>query len=494
MDVALYTAEASGLESPLTAVFVFTGERGPDFVAFDQASGGRLAAIADEEGFVGEPGKTLLVHTSDAKARRVLLVGAGKAADATAADLRKLGAVAVEEAQRRKLPAVAIVVPAALASDPALAARCAAEGAHLGAYRYTAWLTVDVEAWTVGTATLVMPGADAAALAPVLARAKAACDAVALARDLVNAPPVEVTPRRMAEVAEQIARDEGLECTILDVDAIRAQGMNLFLAVNAGSTEPARFIHLTYRPPGSDASTPSIALVGKGLTYDSGGYNIKPTGSLEDMKIDMAGGAAVLGAMKAVRAFAPGVVVHGIVPSTENLVSATAYKPGDIIRAKNGKTVEIMNTDAEGRLILADALTYAADLGVHRIVDLATLTGACMVALGPHTAGLFANDDGWRDRILAAAARAGEDFWALPLTKKLRPMLKSPVADMKNIGERWGGAITGALFLQEFIGKATWAHMDIAGPASADKPEPGTPRGGTGFGVLTLLELVSAGL
>jgi len=493
MDVALHTADGTGLDSPLAAILVFTGDQGPDFAAFDQASGGRLSAIATEEGFVAEPGKTLLVHTTDAKARRVLLVGGGKVEDASAADLRKLGAVAVEEAQRRKLPAVSIVVPAALARDPARAAACAAEGAHLGSYRYTAWQTVDVEAWTVARATLVIAGADVAALASTLARTKAACDGVALARDLVNAPPVEVTPRRLAEVAEQIAKDEGLECTILGMDEIRAQGMNLLLAVNAGGDEPARFIHLTYRPPGADASTPSIALVGKGLTYDSGGYNIKPTGSLEDMKVDMAGGAAVLATMKAIRAFAPGVVVHGIVPSTENLVSGNAYKPGDIIRSKNGKTVEIMNTDAEGRLILADALAYAVDLGVQRIVDLATLTGACMVALGPHTAGLFANDDGWRDRILAAAGRSGEDFWALPLTKKLRSMLKSPIADLKNIGERWGGAITGALFLQEFVGKTTWAHMDIAGPASSDKPEPGTPRGGTGFGVQTLLEIVGAG-
>ena len=338
---------------------------------------------------------------------------------------------------------------------------------------------------------LSLAGADVASLQAVVTKAQAAAHAVNLARDLVNSPPAECTPRYLAQVAQGIANDNGLSCVVFDEARIMAEKMNLLAAVGNGSSEPPRFIHLTYRPAGADASTPQVALVGKGLTYDAGGYNIKPTGSLEDMKVDMSGAAAVLGAMKAINAYAPKVVVHGIIPSAENLVSGNAYKPGDIIRSHNGKTVEIMNTDAEGRLILADALSYAEKLGCQKIVDLATLTGACMVALGPHTAGLFANDAEWRKAIEAAAERGGEDLWALPLSKKLRGMLKSPIADMKNIGERWGGAITGALFLQEFIGKATWAHLDIAGPASSDKPEPGTPRGGTGYGVMTLLELIS---
>ncbi|MFO0747042.1 MAG: leucyl aminopeptidase [Myxococcota bacterium] len=494
MDVVLNTTVAAELAAPLVAIAVYSDAdaRGADFAAFDARHQGRLAAIADDEHFTGEPGKALLVHTGG-PAARVLMLGVGKAEDLTALELRKLAASAVEEAQRRRLTGVALVVPAAfLAKQAEAAVRYAAEGFGLGSYRYTEYLTVDVEAWTVATATVVAPGADAAALDKVLSRATKAAQAVSLARDLVNAPPIDFTPRHLAAAAKAIADAEGLELKILEKDAIREQGMNLLLAVNAGSEEPPRFIHMTYRPEGADDSTPEVALVGKGLTYDAGGYNLKPTGSLEDMKIDMAGAAAVLGAMKAIKAYAPKVIVHGIIPSTENLVSGAAYKPGDIIRSKNGKTVEIMNTDAEGRLILADALAYCVDLGVDRIVDLATLTGACMVALGPHTAGLFANEDAWRDKILAAAQAAGEDFWALPLSKKLKGMLKSPIADLKNIGERWGGAITGALFLQEFVGKITWAHLDIAGPASSDKPEPGVPKGGTGFGVLTLLELVSA--
>jgi leucyl aminopeptidase len=266
------------------------------------------------------------------------------------------------------------------------------------------------------------------------------------------------------------------------------------MGVGCGSAEEPRLIHLTYRPAGATDSTPSIALVGKGITFDAGGYNIKPTGHVEDMKMDMAGAAAVLGTMQALSQTRPDVIVHGIVPAAENLVSGTAYKPGDVIRSLNGKTVEIMNTDAEGRLVLADALCYAERLGVDRIVDLATLTGACMVALGPHTAAVFSTDDGFASRICAAADNAGEDVWHMPLNKKLRPMLKSPVADMKNIGQRWGGAITAALFLKEFVGDVTWAHLDIAGPAFAEKAEGHITRGGTGFGVATLVALLEGEL
>ncbi len=490
VNLVIEGQKLTDLETPLVAVPVFSdgGASGADFAVLDAAAGGRLKAIATEERFGGESGKTLLVHTPDLGAKRVLLVGVGPAAEFQPLEQRKFAATAAEEATRRKLPGFAV----ALGGADARAIRHATEGVLLGLYRYDTYLTVDVEPRSVERAALVVtPGADLGALEPAMHRARRASEGVLLARDLINGPPTEVTPRRLAEVAEEIARDERLEVTILDEAQIRDRGMNLLLAVSAGSEEPPRFIHLTYRPEGADATTPQVALVGKGLPFDAGGYNLKPTGSMEDMKVDMSGAAAVLGAMKAVRAFAPRVVVHGIIPSSENLVSGRAYKPGDIIRSLNCKTVEIMNSDAEGRLILADALAYAEKLGVQKIVDLATLTGACMIALGPHIAGLFANDDAWRAAVQHAAERAGEDVWPLPLSKKLRAMLKSPIADMKNIGERWGGAITGGLFLQEFVGKTAWAHLDIAGPASSDKPEPGVPKGGTGFGVLTLLELLA---
>ena len=490
MRVALQSTPATHVVTPLLAVPVFSGAggRGAAFDALDAKTGGLLARLADEEGFKAEPGKSLLVHTPGAEAQRCLLLGAGARAELQPRELRALVATACDEANARKLGACAVVVPADL--DLGAAAHFGTLGAVLADYRYQKYLTKDVEPTTCATVELVVEGADVDALAPRVLRATRAAESVNLARDLVNGPPREITPSRLASVAEEIAREEGLEVHILDESAIAEQGMNLLGAVAVGSDEPPRFIHLTWRPAGASVETPAVALVGKGITFDSGGYNIKPTGSMEDMKMDMAGAAAVLGAMKAVAAFAPRYVVHGIIPTCENLVSGKAYKPGDVFHAKNGKSVEIMNTDAEGRLILADALTYAAGLGVARILDLATLTGACMVALGPHTAGVMGNDDAFRDKVKAAADRAGEDVWPLPLTKKLKGMLKSPIADMKNVGERWGGALTAGLFLGEFVGEATWAHLDIAGPAYTEKPEPSVAKGGTGFGVLTLLELL----
>jgi leucyl aminopeptidase len=491
MDFVVHTQGIDHLPAtPLLAVGVFAGDaaaRGAAFDAADAALGGQLARIADEEAFEGKPGQTLLVHAAGASAiGRVLLVGLGAAAELKPVGLRDLTAAAVREANQRRLAATAVVLPQGHAS--AVDARFAVEGAELAGYAYDKYRTQDVKPPTCASVTLV---AEAALDAALIARAQAACDGVKLARDLVNGPPVEVTPRRMAEVAAEIAAESGLAITVFDRAEIEARGMNLLAAVGRGSREEPRFIHLTYTPPGATDQTPSIALVGKGLTYDAGGYNLKPTGSLEDMKMDMSGGAAVLGAMKAVAAFAPSYVVHGIVPSSENLISEAAYKPGDIYHALNGKSVEIMNTDAEGRLILADALSYATALGVDRIVDLATLTGACVVALGPHTAAVFANQEGFGDRVEAAAEAAGESMWRLPLAKKLKSQLKSPTADMKNVGERWGGAITAALFLEEFVGDTTWCHLDIAGPAFADKSDGHIHKGGTGFGVLTLLELIS---
>ena len=490
MNILSSTASLRELDTPLLVIPVPTGEsRGAAFADADAWSEGRLGAIADEEGYDGKPGKTLLLHTSDLGARRVLLFGVGSADDLEATAARDMAAAAVKAANDRKLDGVSLVLPEGLPA--AAAASMAVQGAKLGGYRYDQYLTQDVEPLTCSSVTLVSGSDD---LDASMSRAAILADAVATARDLVNGPPVQVTPEYLAEVAKGIAADGGLDLKIFDKQAIIAEGMNLLMGVGCGSAAEPRLIHLTYRPEGATEDTPSIALVGKGVTFDAGGYNIKPTGHVEDMKMDMAGAAAVLGAMKAVSGLHPNVVVHGIVPAAENLVSSTAYKPGDVIRSLNGKTVEIMNTDAEGRLILADALCYAERMGVDRIVDLATLTGACMVALGPHTAAVFSTDDGFASRLCAAADRAGEDVWHMPLIKKLRPMLKSPIADMKNIGQRWGGAITAALFLKEFVGEVTWAHMDIAGPAFSDKAEAHITKGGTGFGVATLIALLEGEL
>jgi len=489
LNITVDTTTLAELETPLLSIIAFSDADGlgTDFAALNTVAGGRLTAIAAEERFKGKAGQTLLVHLAG-KIGRALVIGAGKKGDFGLPSLRQIGAQTVEEAEKRRLATGTLLIPESFRHAAGL--KVAALGARLGGYRYDVYLTVDVEPKSVEAFALATAGVKVDGAAAALDAAGHEAAAVILARDLVNGPPADVTPRSLAETAERLARDEGLEIEVFDEVALKSHGMNLLLAVGAASAEPPRLIRLTWRPPNAAADAPIIALVGKGITFDSGGYNIKPTGSMEDMKIDMAGGAAVLGAMRAIAHIRPNAIVHALVPAAENLVGGAGYKPGDVIRSFNGKTVEIMNTDAEGRLVLADALAWALRLGATRIIDLATLTGACMVALGPNTAGLFSNDDDFRAKIHAAGTSVGEDLWPMPLTAKLRGMLKSPIADMKNIGERWGGAITAALFLKEFVGDATWAHLDIAGPASNDKPEPGLPRGGTGFGVLTLLELL----
>ncbi len=496
MNVTTTKAAPETIDTPLLAIAAFSddGDRGDSFGDVDRALSGLLKALADEEEFDAKPGSTLLLHTAGRTGfgpRRVLVVGCGGAAELKAKDLRGLTASAVQAANSRRLGGIAAVLPSVDGLDEAEAVRFSAEGALLGGYLYNAWRTKDVKEQSVLSVTLAGVGGRHD---EIVARTTAACAGVSLARDLVNGPPQEITPIYLAEVATRLAAELGLEIKVFDKAEIEARGMNLLMAVNAGSDIEPRLIHWTYTPPGADENTPSVALVGKGLTFDAGGYNIKPTGHIEEMKLDMAGGAAVLGAMRAVTAWAPKVIVHGVVPSTENLVSGAAYKPGDIYKALNGKSVEIMNTDAEGRLILADALSYISELGVDRIVDLATLTGACVVALGPNIAGIWSNDDAFGAKVKAAADRAGEDAWVMPLAKKLKSMLKSPTADMKNVGARWGGAITAALFLSEFVGKTTWAHMDIAGPSFAEKADGHITKGGTGYAVLALLELVSGEL
>ncbi|MEZ4269267.1 MAG: leucyl aminopeptidase [Myxococcota bacterium] len=487
MEFKLHTADVATLETPLLGVPVFADDakRGAAFEAADARTGGMLSRIAKEEGFKGETGKRLLVHTPDGKSKRVLLLGAGKAGAATALDQRGLASLLVKEANSRKLKGAALVLAADLPSIGA-----AVEGAVLGAYRYDKWKTSDNEAASCVKFVLASSGADAKAAKTAISQAATVATSVNMARDLVNGPPIEVTPERLAEVASEIAREHGLELEIFDRAEIQRRGMNLLDAVGIGSDKEPRFIHLTYKPKGAKAKTPSIALVGKGVTFDSGGYSLKPSASMEDMKMDMAGAAAVLGAMKAVAALGSPYIVHGIIPSAENLVNGIAYKVGDIVRSLNGKSVEVMNTDAEGRLILADALCYAERLKVDRIVDLATLTGACVIALGPNTAGLFSSDEAFGSRVQSAAKAAGESVWPMPLEKKLESMLKTPNADLKNVGARWGGAITAALFLKEFVGDTKWCHLDIAGPAYADKADGYVPKGGTGFAVMTLIELV----
>jgi leucyl aminopeptidase len=312
-----------------------------------------------------------------------------------------------------------------------------------------------------------------------------------MARDLVNEPAGAMTPTRLAEVATEVAAAGGLEVTVWDEVEVANQGLGGLMGVARGSDEPPRLIQLSYRP--SATARGHVALVGKGITFDSGGLSIKTAEGMETMKTDMSGAAAVLAAMSALPDLAPDVAVTAFVPTTENMPGGRATKPGDVLEIRNGKTVEVLNTDAEGRLILADGLSLAVEAGVDAIVDLATLTGACMVALGSKVAGLMGNHDAWVDQVRAAADRAGEPVWPLPLPEDYRKSIDSEVADVKNIGsDRYGGALTAGLFLKEFVDDVPWAHLDIAGPARSGEDEAYFRKGGTGFGVRTLVELLTS--
>ncbi|HEX3596661.1 MAG TPA: leucyl aminopeptidase, partial [Polyangiaceae bacterium] len=313
--------------------------------------------------------------------------------------------------------------------------------------------------------------------------------AVNLARDAVNEPPNVLTPEAIAQTARKLAKDGKLKVTVLDEKAILKAGMNLHYAVGQGSVNPPRLIHLSYEPKRPKST---IALVGKGLTFDSGGLCIKPAAGMGDMKSDMGGAAAVLGVMAAVAALRPNVAVHGIIGAAENMPDGNAYRPADVFTSLDGKTVEIINTDAEGRLVLADALAYARKLEPEVMIDAATLTGACLVALGKNCSAFYTADDRLARRFAAAAGDAGEQFWRMPLLEELREQLSSDIADLKHTGDRYGGSISAALFLREFVGDTPWIHCDIAGPVLADRAKGMYPKGATGHPVLTFLSLVEA--
>jgi leucyl aminopeptidase len=329
--------------------------------------------------------------------------------------------------------------------------------------------------------------------ADAVARGARVAQAVSLARDLVNEPAEAMTPRRLAEVAAEVGEAGGLQVTVWDEADAERERLGGLLGVAAGSDEPPRLIELRYEPEGAGPDTPTVALVGKGITFDSGGLSIKTGEGMMTMKTDMSGGAAVIAAMSAVRDLNIPVRVRAIVPATENMPNGRAIKPGDVLRFRNGKTAEVLNTDAEGRLILADGLSLAAEERPDAIVDLATLTGACMIALGPSIAGLMANDEALANQVSEASKRAGELTWPLPLPPSYRSHIDSEIADMKNIGRPGGrgGALVAGLFLQEFVDDVPWVHLDIAGPARSEEDAGWLRKGGTGFGVRTLLEFLS---
>jgi len=461
----------------------------PAFAALDRALRGFLRQSLLDERFRGKSGQSVVVPTNGAlPARRIAVLGGGPRARFLPPDAQHLGAklARLSSSVGARTLAVAIAHGLAVTDEPAWL-EALVRGATLGLYRFDKYLGEEKrEAGTLETIRLQTSdhlASDTATRA--VARGARVAAAIARARDLVNEPAGVLTPTRLAERATEGATTVGLQAIVLGPEECRARGMGLFLAVSQGSAEPPRFIHLSWRPPNPLAR---VVLVGKGVTFDSGGLSLKTNDGMMGMKADMAGAAAVLAAMTVIAEENLPVEVHALAACTENMPSGTAYKLGDVIRSMAGKTVEINNTDAEGRLTLADALTYGLALHPDAILDFATLTGACIVALGPHTAGVMSNNDDLAHRWLGAARTAGEDMWRLPLPPRLMEQLKSDIADMRNTGDRAGGALTAGHFLKEFVGKTPWVHVDLAGPSTADKEWGIFGKGGTGFAVATIVE------
>jgi leucyl aminopeptidase len=476
------------------AVGLFAGaEDRPDHPQLEQltaALGQSLASRLEQRRFKAKPGECLSLDRLDASPQTLILVGLGAPADFNLAGLRRACAAASQAAATAGADHLALAMPIeALAAGAA--AQAMAEAARLALFSDQRFKG---EAEPRNLPSSISLIGVAASAAPALAAVGATCAGVELARELVAAPPNVATPQHLADTAAAIARDFDAQLQLLERDDCAALGMGAYLGVAKGSDLAPKFIHLTIRPAGPVHRR--IALVGKGITFDSGGYNLKTAGSqIEMMKYDMGGSAAVLGAARALAELKPaGVEVHVIVAACENMISGGAIHPGDILTASNGKTIEINNTDAEGRLTLADALVYACKLEPDAVVDLATLTGACVIALGEEIAGLWSNNDDLADALLNAAEAEGEGLWRMPLRASYKAGLKSPYADLKNTGPRPGGSITAALFLQDFVTpKLAWAHLDIAGTVWSDKGRGQDPAGATGFGVRTLVHWVVSG-
>ena len=464
---------------------------------------GALLAAARAERFEGKAGQDLVLPTlGRAPARRVHLLGLGARAAAREGwarrghePLRAAAGKAARAATRAGARSLGVVVPEVEGDQVPAAARALAEGALLGTYAFGRYKSEKgrppgldrIQVAVPPVAERGRPVREALALAREIARA------VAWARDLVNLGPADCTPALLAEAAAALAREAGLTLEVRGPREIQALRMGMFLGVTRGSAEPARLVKVSYVPRGAAARRAPVVLVGKAITFDSGGLSLKPTESMVSMHTDMAGSAAVLGAMRVIVTLRPPFPVHAVLGACENMPGGRAYKPSDVLVARNGKTVEITNTDAEGRLVLGDVLSWAAEtLKPAAMVDVATLTGACMVALGPTTAGLLGPDGPVVEGVLSAARAAGEDVWRLPLTEGLEEQLKSDRADLRNTGDRLGGAITAAHFLHAFAGDTPWAHLDIAGPSHATKEAGYVAKGGTGFALRTLVEFVRA--
>ena len=494
MEVSVVRGDITQQAVGAIVVNLFEGVKSPGggTGAVDRALDGAVSNLIEDGEITGKRGELTLIHTLGKMAPdRVLVAGLGKSAEL---DLDAVRAISAQVCRRLRRAGVARVATIAHGAgigglDAGASAQAVAEGAILGLYRFDKYKSEGESSNAVESLTIVEAGPDkVAALEAGAADGVVLAEAVNLCRDMSNEPANCMTPTRMAEVALEVARDAGLEIEVIDRPQMEEKGMGALLGVAQGSREPPKLIVLRYEGDPDNADN-GMALIGKGITFDSGGISIKPSPRMGEMKGDMAGGASVISAMKAIGALRPKINVTAIVPATENMPGGSAQRPGDIVRSMSGKTIEIDNTDAEGRLVLADALAYAKSVGLSRVVDVATLTGAMVVALGHLTTGVFGNDQGLIDSVLAAGGETGEKLWALPTFDDYKDQLKSDVADLKNVGGRPAGSITGAQFIGEFAEGMAWVHLDIAGTSRTDKEKGYNVKGATGVPVRTLVAL-----
>ncbi len=457
----------------------------------DAATDGAIASHIKKEKFEGKAVQiTDLTPAGGVKASRVIIVGLGKRDKVDANAVRKAAGAAAKRARDLQVKTLAIAHIGSEAGLPAeQIGRAIAEGAVLSVYRYTQLKTEDPKPNPTKDVFVVASDAEnAKKLADGLRNGEVIAESVRLARDLINGPANIVTPTYLAEQAKAVCAESGLSCQVIEPAEMSKMGMNLLLAVAKGSSEEPRFVVMRYK---NSSAKKSVALVGKGITYDAGGLCLKGSGGLENSRVDMSGAAAVIGAMKAVAALKPNVNVLGIVPTTENMPDGSSTKPGDVFTGLSGKSVEINNTDAEGRLIVAEGVAFAEKEGVDEIIDIATLTGACVAALGGDMAGIMGTDQQMIDQLIAAGAKSGEIYWQFPLHTEYEETLKSDLADMKNCTNT-AGTITGGLFIKMHVKSTAWVHLDIAGTCVSDKDTPTCPKGAAGFGVATLVNYLMA--
>ena len=505
MDIRVVAEDVTKFKGDALVVNMFEGVKTPGGAtgAVDAILGGAIRKLIQAGEVTGKWGEQTLLHTSGVLlADRVLVVGLGKAEDFTLDRVRQVSAEASKHLRKIAARRIGTIVHGAGTHvgahagaqtgtgglNAAQAAQALAEGAMLGLYRFTRYKKNDEDAREIEVLTILERDHEKVrAMSQAVRRGRLLAEATNSARDLVNEPGNALTPTELARRAKQIARRGRIRCQVLGPAELRRLGARALLGVSRGSQEPPCLIVLEYRR--GRRGGPHLGLVGKGITFDSGGISIKPAENMEAMKGDMAGAAAVIAATAAIAGLQLPIHVTAVVPATENLPSGTALKPGDILRAMSGKTIEVINTDAEGRLVLADALHYARSRKATHLVDVATLTGACVVALGTVNSGAFTNNQLFLDKVVASGKAAGEKIWPLPMDPEYDELIKSDVAEIKNTGGRKGGAITGAKFLQHFVGDTPWVHLDIAGTSESDKDKGYQPKGATGVMVRTLANL-----